>query len=74
MPKIFHHRFAAVPLHTTEGGRGFAAIVTVYTRKNALRFWRAAGCRPYGNDREIGAENAKFLRGKTYIKSKFYIT
>ena len=30
-------------------------------------------CRPYGNDRKIGAENGKLLRGKTYIKSKFCI-
>ena len=42
-------------------------------RKTALPIPRAADCRPYGNDREIGAENVKFLRGKTYIKSKFFI-
>ena len=32
-----------------------------------MRFWRAAGCRPYGNNRKIGAENAEFLHRKTCI-------
>ncbi len=50
---------------------GSAAIVfrvnAEILRKTALPFLRAADCRLYGNDRQIGAEDVKFLQRKTFI-------
>ena len=44
--------------------RLYSARCAEMLRKNALRFWRAADCLPYGNGGKIGAESSRFLRKK----------
>ncbi len=36
-------------------------------KENGVAVFAGGNNRPYGNDRKIGAENVKFLRGKTHI-------
>ena len=51
----------------------YAALPRLYSapgaemlRKTALPFWRAADCRPYGNDRKIGAKAVGFCVEKLH--------
>ena len=36
-------------------------------KENGVAVFAGGNNRPYGNNGKIGAENVKFLRGKTYI-------